>query len=54
MLFRGVRHASCSAWTRMLRLVLSGLVATWVLSAIRLTAARPLAARVRRTTRRAI
>jgi len=39
--------------TDMLRVVLSGLVATWLLSAIRLTVARPLAARARRTPRRA-
>jgi hypothetical protein len=36
----------------MLRVVLSGLVATWLLSAVRLTLARPLAARARRTPRR--
>jgi len=37
----------------MLRVVLSGLVATWLLSAIRLTVARPVAARPRRTPLRA-
>ena len=37
----------------MLRIVLSGLVATWLLSAIRLTIARPVAVRTRRTPRRA-
>jgi hypothetical protein len=38
----------------MMRVVLAGLVATWLLAAVRLTLARPLAARVRRTPRRAV
>jgi hypothetical protein len=37
----------------MLRVVLLSLVATWLVSLVRLAGARPLAVRVRRTTRRA-